>query len=212
MTAEHGTLRRLLGKEGANDDAGRQRFVISTTARPHWSPWRITSWICAGFIILCLISCIVVAAQRSTALTQVTVRVLDPAAETRDHHVPLIKQKEALPDYELIITFNDGRTLRLGERPDTSAAVPITWHPSDLPPVNDIATIQLVEQDQVISDLIADVEVRGETVIENGYQFDFTTEHRFATGLSSFFKTPIGLAIMMGFGLAVFLMVVSALH
>ncbi|MEM7314678.1 MAG: hypothetical protein AAF497_16140, partial [Planctomycetota bacterium] len=61
--------------------------------------WRFTQLLCCGVILLSVLSCVVVAAIRSVGLTRVTVTALDKEAEPRDHDIPFVKQREALPDY-----------------------------------------------------------------------------------------------------------------
>lgn len=44
---------------------------------------------------------------------------------------------------------------------------------------------------------------------ERGYRFDFETEGSTAVGVTSFFSTPIGKAITMGFVIAILLILLS---
>ena len=175
------------------------------------SPWRVTSWICTGALAVSLLTCIAIAATRSLGLTAVTVTALDPAKEPVDHVVPLIKRHEALPDYELTILLRNGDTIRLGTKPDTSAAGGLEWRIEEPVCVADIASLRLTEQDKVVSDALAEIQVSGESFTENGYRFDFQTERSFAVGVHSFYKTPIGMAILGGVFVAVALIVLSNL-
>ena len=91
------------------------------------SPWRLTGWICVGVIVVSVAACILLAALRSRGLTAVKVTALDGFPEPRDHHLPLVKQKEALPDYELSLILHSGSRVCLGAKPDTSAARGLVW-------------------------------------------------------------------------------------
>ena len=149
------------------------------------------------------------AGVRSKGLVQVTVTVLDKASEPRDHKIPLIKQKESLPDYEILVNLNNGQQVSLGAKPDTSAADGLTWSLSDPVSLAEIASVRLQEQDKVVSDAIAEVQVTGEPVTQKGYRFDFRCERSASVGIRSFFSTPIGKAIAAGFCIAVLLMLLS---
>jgi hypothetical protein len=152
------------------------------------------------------------AVQRSTGLTQITVTALDRASEPRDHNLSFVKQKEALPDYELILMLTHGGKMRLGAKPDTSAADGLTWQVADPVSTTDIASVRLREQDIVLSDALAEVHVTPESTTSNGYRFDFVTQPSISVGIKSFFGTPIGIAIVVGFGLAVLMIVLRALR
>ena len=156
------------------------------------SPWRLTGWLCAGVVVVSLIVCVVMAAIRSTGLTQITITALDQKSEPRDHKLPFVKQKEALPDYEITVLLTNGDKVRLGAKPDVSAIDGLTWRLTDPVSVADVATVRLQEQDKVVADAIAEVQIFGDSVTEGNYRFDFTTERSTSVGVSSFFATPIG--------------------
>ena len=176
------------------------------------SPWRLTGWLCAGVITVSVVSCVIMAAIRSTGLTQITVTALDEAAEPRDHDLPFIKQKEALPDYELTLILTNGGTVRLGAKPDNSAVDGLTWHVNDPVSISDVASVRLQEQDKVISDAVAEVQILGASTTANGYRFDFVSERSTSVGVKSFFGTPIGKAITAGFCIAILLIVLRAFY
>ena len=173
------------------------------------SPWRLAGWLCAGLIAASVIACIVLAATRSTGLVGITVTARDEAAEPRDHNLPLVKKKEALPDYELILLMADGDKVHLGAKPDASAADGLVWHVNDPVSIADVASLRLQEQDKLVSDAIAEVQVLGPSVTSNDYRFDFTSQRSAVVGVKSFFGTPVGKAITMGFCLAVLVLLAS---
>ncbi|MHC4400935.1 MAG: hypothetical protein ACYTG0_14760 [Planctomycetota bacterium] len=188
----------------------RQEALTPTELqRTAMSPWRLTGWLCAGVIGVSVVACVIMAAIRSNGLVQITVTALDEASEPRDHNLPFIKKKEALPDYELILILSDGGKVRLGAKPDTSAIDGLTWHVNDPVSITDVASVRLQERDKLVSDAVAEVQVLDESVTENNCRFDFTSERSISVGVQSFFATPIGMAIAAGFCIAVFLMLVS---
>ncbi len=109
------------------------------------SLWRLTAWLCAFVIAVSVVACVIMAAIRSTGLTQVKVTALDEASEPRDHNLPFIKRKEALPDYELTLILTNGDKVRLGAKPDTSAVDGLTWHINDPVSIADVASVRLQE-------------------------------------------------------------------
>ncbi len=182
----------------------------ATKSETSISPWRITSWICCSVVVISVIFCVIIAAIRSEGLTQVTVTALNEEAEPRDHALPLIKQKDALPDYEIVVMTQDGFKTRLGAKLNTSAKDGLDWTLNDPISVAEITGVRLQDQDKVISDAIAEVQITDKSVVAGNYRFDFQTEHSAAVGVQSFFKTPIGIAIATAFLIAVILMLVSA--
>jgi hypothetical protein len=173
--------------------------------------WRLTSWICAGVIIASVLACIAMATAGSNGLLAVKVTALDPAAEPVDHVVPLIKQQEALPDYELEILEVNGRMHYLGTKPNQSAAGGLEWRLSDPVSLVQIASVRLREKDKLVSDDLAEVQITAPSVEAKNYRFDFTTERSFGTGVKAYFTTPIGMAISGAFFVAVALVVFSKL-
>lgn len=174
------------------------------------SAWRITRLICCGVVAISILSCVAIAAARSNGLTQVTVVALDPGVEPRDHDIPLLKQKDALPDYELVVYLSSGLTIDLGTKPNTSAVDGLEWTLNEPVSVSEVAGVRLQDQDKLISDTITEVQITGDSAEADGYRFTFTTERSAAVGVSSFFRTPIGMAIFAAFFVAVLLMLAGA--
>ena len=167
------------------------------------SAWHVTKLICIGVVVVSLLLCVVIAILRSEGLSQVTVTALEADAEPRDHGIPLIKQKDALPDYELRINLSSGESVKLGARPNTSAVKGLTWTLNEPVSVSDIVSVRLQEQDKLVSDVVAEVELTRDSVSVDNYRFDFTTAHSLSVGVQSFFRTPIGLAIAGAFFVAI---------
>ena len=175
------------------------------------NPWRITGMVCSAVVIDSVMGCVWMAVARSSGLVAVTVTALDPAAEPFDHNIPLVKQREALPDYELSLIGDDGDARYLGVKPDESAAAGLTWKLDDPVSISQIATVRLREKDKMMSDALAEVHISGPSVESNGYRFDFTTERSVGVGVRAFFVTPIGMAIAAAFCIAVVLIILANL-
>ncbi len=136
-------------------------------------------------------------------MTKITVTALDKDAEPRDHDIPFLKQKEALPDYRISLLTTNQRQFDLGFKPNESAIGGLSWQLPDPMSTAEITSVRLTEKDKMVSDSIAEVQLTGNTITNGNYKFTFTTERSFAVGVRSFFKTPIGIAILVAFGLAV---------
>jgi hypothetical protein len=173
---------------------------------------RAVGWVGVAVIAGSLVTCAVLTMIRSTGLVRVTVTALDPLAEPRDHTLPLIKKREAMPDYQLVVKLNRGERIKLGVRPDASAADGLTWALSDPVAVADIASIRLEDEDQLLSDAVAEVQMTGDVVEAGSYRFAFETEQSVSVGIHSFFQTPMGRTIILAFVSAVIAFVGSVLH
>jgi hypothetical protein len=172
--------------------------------------WGFTQFCCLTVILISVISCIVIAVNRSTGLTKITVTALDKDAEPRDHDIPFLKQKEALPDYQIsLLTTNQGQ-FDLGFKPNESAIGGLSWQLPDPMSTAEITSVRLTETDKIVSDSIAEVQLTGNTITKGNYKFAFTTERSFAVGVRSFFKTPIGQAILVAFGIAVLVFMIRS--
>jgi hypothetical protein len=179
------------------------------TLSKQMNAWRITGRVCAVVVLVSVLACVWMAIARSRGLVAVTVTALDPAAEPSDHKIPFVKQREALPDYELSLIGDDGDSRYLGVKSDESAAAGLTWQLDDPVSVSQIAAVRLREKDKMVSDEVAEVHVSAPSVESNGYRFDFKTSRSIGVGVRAFFATPIGIAIMTAFGIAVLLIVLA---
>ena len=150
---------------------------------------------------------VALSAYRSTGLSLITVTALDAKAEPRDHHLPLLKQKEALPDYQIFVILQNSRRLNLGTKPDQSAVEGLNWSLASPVSVNDIASIRLQDDDKLVSDAVSEVQIEGRSITEGNYRFEFHTERSISVGIHSFFQTAIGMAISTAFFVAVLVMI-----
>jgi len=172
--------------------------------------WRLTGWVCATVVVLSVAASVLMAIGRSWSLVSVTVTALDPSKEPSDHDIPLFRRREALPDYELSLIDDRGHVRYLGVKPDESAAAGLTWRLDAPVSVSQIAAVRLREKEMLVSDSIAEVQIVEPPVESNGYRFSFVTERSFGAGLQAFFATPIGIAIAVGFSIAVILIVIAS--
>ena len=88
-------------------------------------------------------------AYRSTGLTRITITALSAEAEPQNHHFPLLKQKEALPDYQVFVVLQESRRLNPGTKPDQSAVNRIDWKIPSPVSFYDIASIRLQDDDKL---------------------------------------------------------------
>ena len=174
------------------------------------TPFKLMAWISVGLILLAIGTSISMAYQRRMVLKQITVTYLGEE-EHRDHSIPLYKRKEALPDYTIELQHTDRGTVKLDTHLDQSALEGLTWTLSELYSCKDIPTIRLYDEDKIISEDLAEIAFDGQPVTENDYQFEFELETSFETGLASFWKTPVGTAIIWAFGALVLLFLLSLL-
>ncbi len=172
---------------------------------------KIASLLCLTTIVASVLSCVAIAVVRSNALVAITVTTLDGAKEPLDHILPLVKQHDALPDYELTLIDDSGTKHYVGSKPNQSAAHGIRWTLDAPVCVSQIAAMRLQERDVINSDQLAEVQITSKTVDANGYQFDFDIKSSFAAGVKSFFETPIGMAISLAFVIAVLYLIVPGL-
>lgn len=170
---------------------------------------RLSRWIGVGVVAVSVLTCVAMAAARSEGLVSVTVTALDPDNEPNDHNLPLVKQREAPPDYELMLLYTDGRTQSLGVKPNQSAADGLNWRLLEPVSTSRIMSVRLREKDVVVSDAIAEVQIEGLSVESNGYRFDFETARSFDVGAEAFFATPVGKAIALGFVIGIAAVIVS---
>lgn len=105
--------------------------------------------------------------------------------------------------------LKNGEKIRLGAKPDTSAADGLSWNLSDPISLANIASVRLQEQDKLISDAIVEIQITDNSVTEKGYRFDFDSNRSISVGIGSFFQTPIGKAIAAGFCLAILFILLS---
>ena len=181
------------------------------TATGVQSMWGATKQICLAVVVMSVLACVGIAIQNSSGLTQVKVTAIDPTAEPRDHKIPFFKQKDALPDYELIVYLNDGGRQKLGTKPNQSAAEGLQWAVSDPVSVTEISGIGLFDHDKVISDAITEVQITDDVVLAGNYKFEFTTQHSISVGVRAFFRTPIGKAISAAFFIAFLLLLLAVM-
>ena len=164
---------------------------------------KVARTVCAFVILASILACVALAISHSNGLVSVTVTALDTESEPADPNVPILKRKDALPDYELTVIEAGGRKHYLGVKPNESAVSGLTWELADPVSVKRIATVRLREHDTLVSDAIAEVHVTGPVVESAGYRFEFESARSMGLGVKEFFATPIGIAIAAAFGLAV---------
>jgi len=170
-------------------------------------------WLCGVVIVICIAASIGVSFARSRCLSSIKVTAIDPSIEPRDHKIPFFKQKEALPDYQIVIrNRNRWISSKLETKVDQSAVDGLNWQLAHPISFKDISLIQLRDKDKIISDPIAEVSVLGDSIEEAGYRFDFSFERSLSVGFTSFFDTQVGMAIMTGFCSVIVILISSVVR
>ncbi len=160
--------------------------------------WKLVSGLCA-IITLCLILLtLIISIPKGVGIEAVTVTALEDTEEPKDHNVPLIKQKEALPDYEIMILMDFG-SLKSITKPDTSAKEGITWTFAEPALLSHTRGIRLVEKDKMLSDVLAEVEYSQEQVISNGYRFEFKTTRSISLIMEAILDSHLVKLLMFSF-------------
>jgi len=172
------------------------------------SVWHLSKIVACSLIVLALAASIFIGASKNKGLETITVTAISADKEPKDHNIPLFKRKEALPDYEVHVVYKNERTETLGARPNMSAANGITWTCSEPIAIYEIASIRLSDKDQMSSDVLQEVSIGKGEVTSGNYVFKFETASSASIGLWSFFKTPLGLAILGVVAIAVLLMLI----
>ncbi len=155
----------------------------------------IAKTVSSGVFLISLVVCLILASINSSGLVEVRVTALNPDAEPQDVKIPFLKKKDVLPDYEVVVRLTSGRQVKLGTKPNTSATDGLSWTLQEAVPLSEIASIRLQDQDKLVSDTIAEVQINGESAESDGFRFNFTTERSIGVGMRFFFRTPIGEAI-----------------
>lgn len=181
----------------------------SRPIRTEFNPWKVAGWTCALAIIGSVVLCVAMAGFRSEGLTHIKVTALPQTEEPRDHNLPFIKKNEALPDYELVVNLVDGSRRSLGMKPDQSAQAGLDWRLNEPISLKEIVSLRLMDQDQYVSDTVAEIQFQGEDQIESGYRFEYETRRSMNVGLKSFFQTPVGMAISAGFTLSIIILILA---
>lgn len=120
-----------------------------------------------------------------------------------------MKQYDALPDFEVIVTLGGGRTINLRARPNESAVNGLISTLNDPVSISEIASVRLQDQDKLVSDALAEVQIIDNVTTSGNDRFEFTTERSVSVGVKAFFLTPIGLAISAAFFLGVLILIVT---
>ncbi|MAT15150.1 MAG: hypothetical protein CMJ46_07750 [Planctomyces sp.] len=173
-------------------------------------PYKLVGWICVGLLIAAVASSLYMAKLRSTTLKSVKVTFVGEE-ELRDHDLPLIKQREALPDYGLYLNHRRHGRILLNTHLDQSAKEGLAWDDFEEYSVEDISAVRLFDEDKIISEDLAEVRISAEPVTLNEYQFEFTVEESFDVGLKSFWDTPVGTAVIWSIGIVLLVMIGAAI-
>ena len=159
--------------------------------------WQLTKLVCRVVFMTSIIYCVWIAAVRTKGLVSVKVTALSASAEPHDYDIPILKQNNALPDYEIIVTLVSGLTINLGAKSNESAINGLTWTLNDPVSTPEIVSVKLQEQGLFDSETLTEVQITNKVTKSGNYRFEFTTERSASLGVEAFLMPPIGPAILI---------------
>jgi hypothetical protein len=143
----------------------------------------------------------------SEKLDAVTVRFTGPGAEPKDTGLYTRLTHSELPDYRVEILYTRGsystRTV-----PNASAAQPIRFAVHGDIRLGDVRELVLHELGSDKENSMARVPFAPPSMSSNGYVFTFESSRDFDTGLTWYFRTPIGGVVAVAVGLVILILLV----
>lgn len=145
----------------------------------------------------------------SKELSSVTVSLLPGGVEHKDKTLLGMGKNDQAADYQLQLRSKKDGWIDLGTFANTPIGDGLTYTPSDSIPMRTIQEVRLLDHDKLESDVLDQGPLdRGEYQGVN-YKIQVLSSFSLEAGFHWFFATPVGLAILAGIGIAVFLVVFS---
>lgn len=148
----------------------------------------------------------------SKELSSVSVSLLPNGVEHKDKTVLGMGRSDEAADYQLKLRSKKEGWIDLGTFVNTPIGNGLSFTPSESIPMRTIQEVQLLDHDKLESDLLDQGPlVKG---AYRGVNYTIQTNSAFSleAGFHWFFATPVGLAILIGIGAAVFLVVFSNIN
>lgn len=146
--------------------------------------------------------------RNSTQLSTVSVILLPDGVEHVDKTFLKIGEADKAADYQLRVRSTKEGWLDLGTFANTPIGTGIDFKPSDTYPTRTIQEVQLLDHDKIESDILDQGPIENKQYTGSNYQFKIESEFSIEAGLHWFFATPVGIAILVGIGIAVLIRVV----
>lgn len=148
----------------------------------------------------------------SKELSSVSVSLLPSGVEHKDKTLLGVGKDDEAADYQLKLRSRTEGWIDLGTFVNTPIGDGLTFTPSESIPLRTIQEVRLLDQDKVESDVLDQGPLVKGTYQGVNYKFDALSTFSLEAGFHWFFATPVGIAILVGLGAAVFLVVFSNLN
>jgi len=168
--------------------------------------------ISAGAVLLLLSVFVALSIVHSHGVSAIHIKLLEGKTDHFDKVIPFISPKgEREPDYKLRGLFGD-EWHYLGTRKNQSAVDWLTYEVTDGPSLALLREIQVIEDDGLEDDLLDTIQIASTSAASgNRFQVRIDTRRSFTAGMSWFFSTPVGKAVLAGITLAIVLLIASSL-
>ncbi len=148
----------------------------------------------------------------SKELGSVSVSLLPHGVEHKDKTLLGMGKNDEAADYQLKLRSKEEGWIDLGTFANTPIGSGLTFNPSESIPIRTIQEVQLLDHDKLESDVLDQGPlVKGQYQGAN-YSIQTVSAFSLEAGFHWFFATPVGLAILIGIGAAVFLVIFSNLN
>jgi hypothetical protein len=160
-----------------------------------------------GLLTLLLLLMLGLSAINSSALTAISIQLIDGKADHLDKRIPLLTRNgEEQPDYRVDYQVND-RWHSAGTLVNQSAKQWLNYPITKPPNLKFVQAIRVVEDDLTKDDLLDQVPATQTEITGNQFQYRLETEYSIDAAMEWFASTPLGMAILGGVFLAVFLVI-----
>ncbi len=163
-----------------------------------------------AFALALLVWCVVGVALHMDRLESVMVTLDANGTEHLDKTLLGVGKADEAPDYRLRVRVSD-RWYDLGTYSNTYIGDGLKFSTNTNYPIHEIEEFQLLDEDKLENDVIEQFPFDSLTHNGNNYNFQINKGKDLSAGFAWFFKTPIGIAILAGITLAVFLIVIGSL-
>ncbi|MDQ8201056.1 hypothetical protein QEH56_23015 [Pelagicoccus enzymogenes] len=147
----------------------------------------------------------------SKQLDSVTVTLRPGATEHKDRTILIVGKNDEAADYQLKVRSQNA-WIDLGTYANRPIGDGLTFLPSDSYPTRTIQEVLLLDHDKLESDTLEQGPLEDGKYQGSNYEFSIQSSFSLQAGFHWFFATPVGIAILGGIGIAIFLTVLSNLN
>ena len=147
----------------------------------------------------------------SQSLTSIEVRFSGNQKEHRDKYIPMMNPEEMAPDYMLQVKLNESwKTVGSYSNQSIGTSV-MKFTINEAIPTRLIGGIRLLDDDLMEDDVLEVVEFSEGTIKGKNYSFNVIFGYTLFAGLTFFWMTYVGKAILVGISIVVVMIFLSAL-